>query len=268
MPRRTKKSKKFPSVANALAGKEVRSKKSAVESSKTVKKPKKVQLPVRISRKTGPLANLEQVRQQTREKEKNKKTEIQRKTVKEIKQPVKETVLPAIKQKNPYKSEAKTKKINKKKQPSYAKASVVRRHSFERRSAGKQVDPERIEQDKRLMMWAGVAFFMVLIFGIWIFNLKNVFKTTENTDTNNSAVQEWDKIADEFTKTLEKVKEGMAELKEVEIEEEGRNVFSETATTSDDAVIFEDDEINELKKRLEELENQIKADEEQATSTP
>ena len=246
---------------------------------KVVKKPKKVQLPVRISWKTenrptnakamagkkqktddkpafAPADTTSSVKAMDVKKAlagkeaimgKQQMSEKKRKAKKE-----KEEVIKKVKQ-----QEKKIKKQPKVEKPSFAKAT-----------AGKQVDLEKIERDKRLMMWAGVTFFMVLIFGAWVFNLKNIFKTTENTDINNSAVQEWDKIADEFTKTLEKVKEGMAELKEIETEEEGRDIFSETATTSDDAVVFEDDEINELKKRLEELENQIKADEEQATSTP
>ena len=243
-----------------------------ISKKRAVKKSTKVQLPVRIRKQKTDPPTLKLWRARSRKQTaKDGKTESakgqkqENKIVESIKdvEKDKEQAVKKIKQ-----QEKKIKKQPKVIKPSFAKATVVRRHSFERRSAGKQVDPEKIEQDKRLMMWAGVAFFMVLIFGVWIFNLKNVFKTTENINTNNSAVQEWDKIADEFTKTLEKVKEGMAELKEVETEEEGRDIFSEIATSTDDAVISEDDEIEELKKRLKELENQIKADEEQATSAP
>jgi len=161
--------------------------------------------------------------------------------------------------------------------PSFANATAGKKAT-----EGKHISHEKVERDKRLMMWAGVAFFMVLIFGVWIFNLKNIFKTTEIKNTNNSAVQEWDKIADEFSKTLEKVKEGMAELKDETTDpsvgsgqdqqqttDPGKDIFSEIATTSDDAVISEDDEVNEideLKKRLEELESKVGG--EQATSTP
>ena len=128
-----------------------------------------------------------------------------------------------------------------------------------------EVDYKKIERGKRLIMWTGVIFFMVLICSVWIFNLKNVFRTNQIKNTNNSVVEEWDKMADEFGKSWEKVKQGMDELKD-ETTESGKDIFSEKATTTDGAIISEDDEIKELKKRLEELESKV--GEEQAASTP
>ncbi len=246
---------------------------------KVVKKPKKVQLPVRISRKTEKtsqrMVRLRRRKHQSEagppqaEKTDDKPVFAPADTTSSVKaMDVKKALAGKEAIMGKQQMSEKKQEAKKEKEEVIKKVKQQEKKTKKQLKVVKHIDSERMERDKRLMMWAGVTFFMVLIFGAWVFNLKNIFKTTENTDINNSAVQEWDKIADEFTKTLEKVKEGMAELKEIETEEEGRDIFSETATTSDDAVVFEDDEINELKKRLEELENQIKADEEQATSTP
>ncbi|MEA3464348.1 MAG: hypothetical protein U9R14_04750 [Patescibacteria group bacterium] len=121
---------------------------------------------------------------------------------------------------------------------------------------GRHIDPKKIERDKRLMMWAGVVFFMVLICSVWIFNLKNVFRINQIKNTNSSAVEEWDKIADEFGKSWAKVKQGMNELNN-EATESDKDIFNGIATTTDGAVLSEGDEIEELKKRLEELESKI-----------
>lgn len=125
--------------------------------------------------------------------------------------------------------------------------------------------PVKTEKDKRFLMWAGVIFFMVIIFTVWIFNLKSVFKATEDNNVNTYTFKEWDRIADDFSETLEKVKEGMAELKEETREpEQGRNIFEDSATSSE-KINEEDIEIEELKKRLEELESQMQT--EQATTS-
>jgi len=34
---------------------------------------------------------------------------------------------------------------------------------------------EKVERDKKLMMWAGVSFFMVLILALWVLNIKSIF---------------------------------------------------------------------------------------------
>ncbi len=215
---------------------------------RVVKKSKKVQLKVRVAQK---IEVKSQKLEETQIKSKKGAVAAKEKIIEKI------NILPALGQATKEKIIEKKEIAKKIKQP--------KKKTKKQPQDVKQSDPEKIERDKRLMMWAGVTFFMVLIFGVWIFNIKNVFKTIENTDTNSSAVQEWDKIADEFSATLEKVKEGMAELKEVETEEDGRDVFSESATTTDDAIVSEDDKIEELKKRLEELESKVGG--EQATST-
>jgi len=119
------------------------------------------------------------------------------------------------------------------------------------------IKAEEIERDKRLIMWTGVIFFMVLILTIWIINFKNVFQAKQSENTNSSAIQEWNKITDEFTETWEKVRQGMSELKQ-----------TTTTTTEENASSqVSQEQINELKVKLEELENKIKQNSKTTTGT-
>ncbi len=75
---------------------------------------------------------------------------------------------------------------------------------------------EMAEQDKKEFMWAVVSFFMILFIVIWVFNLKNVFKPTEeaataNTENNEGAV-DWSKVRDEFSATMEEMRNAFDEF--------------------------------------------------------
>lgn len=128
---------------------------------------------------------------------------------------------------------------------------------------------EKIEHDKKLMMWAGVSFFMILFIILWFANMKNVFKQVEQ-GRDNSKQFEWDKITDEFSQTIDQIKESLDELKQISTvdnisssTEDNINGYlpkNENASTTLDITngAGEDQEsILELKDRLKELENSI-----------
>ena len=87
---------------------------------------------------------------------------------------------------------------------------------------------EKIERDKKLMMWTGVSFFMVLILGFWILNIKSIFKEAKDVG-NNSSRFEWNKITNEFDQTMEQIKKGLEELKQM-------NITDNISTSTEDNV--------------------------------
>lgn len=112
------------------------------------------------------------------------------------------------------------------------------------------IDSEKIEREKRLIMRAGIAFFMILIISVWIFNMKSVFKSTRAKTGDNTAQVQLNEITDEFSKNMEQLKQGLEEIKSLK---ENSSPQNETSL-KDNAENINPDEIEKLKKKLEELE--------------
>jgi len=107
---------------------------------------------------------------------------------------------------------------------------------------------EDIERDKKLMMWAGVCFFMVLILFFWIINIKNVFKINEVDNSNSQNQLNWQEITDEFGKTMDEIKN---------IKSEMDNYNKEETTPKDETLELSQEEMSELKERLKKLEEEF-----------
>ncbi|MBU1037060.1 hypothetical protein KKF32_03415 [Patescibacteria group bacterium] len=226
--------------------------KKTVKKKRAVKQPKEVKLPVRIKQTSR--SRVTRDSGQALRQSSGQAVEKETKEVKQVEQLIKET-------KKSYQAEHKTKKINGKKE----KVLVRKPASYQK------------EKSKRMIMWTGVAAVMIIIFIAWTFSLKDMFKAKQQPSEFNPAIEEWDRIADEFSQTLEKVKEGMSQLKDEMTDDSEsleqateRDIFSEPATTTESEILSEEEKINdveELKRRLEELENKIESGD-QATSTP
>lgn len=125
------------------------------------------------------------------------------------------------------------------------------------------IDSEKIEREKKLIMRAGIAFFMILIISVWIFNIKNVFESTKAKMDDNAARTQLNEITDEFSKNMEQIKQGLEEIKSLEKNSSAQN----EATGEDGAGEINSDDIKKLKEKLEELDDGITANEKQASST-
>lgn len=125
------------------------------------------------------------------------------------------------------------------------------------------IDSEKIEREKRLIMRAGIAFFMILIISVWIFNIKNVFESTKAKTDDNAARVQLNEITDEFSKNMEQIKQGLEEIKSLEKNSSAQN----EAAREDGAGEINSDDIKKLKEKLEELDGGITANEKQASST-
>jgi hypothetical protein len=72
---------------------------------------------------------------------------------------------------------------------------------------------EKIEQEKKLAMFAGVGFFMILIIAGWTINFKNNIKAIKgDSDNASGALSE---VADQFKETMAETKEQIADLRSV-----------------------------------------------------
>jgi hypothetical protein len=127
---------------------------------------------------------------------------------------------------------------------------------------------EKEERDKRIMMAAGVSFFMILFITLWVANIKNVFKQVEEGQKNSKQF-EWNKISDDFSQTISQIKEGISELKQAalvdsvststanEINYLPENENASTTEAFLGEVEEEQDNILELKERLKNLEDSM-----------
>jgi hypothetical protein len=125
------------------------------------------------------------------------------------------------------------------------------------------MDSAEVEREKKLIMCAGTAFFMILIISVWIFNMRSVFKSTKAKTGDNTAQVQLNEITDEFSKNMEQIKQGLKEIKSLEKDASAQNETS----LKDSAEKINPDEIEKLKEKLEELENGAVLEKKQASST-
>ncbi len=125
-----------------------------------------------------------------------------------------------------------------------------------------EIDNAKIEREKKLIMHTGIAFFMILITSVWIFNIKNVFESAKTNTGDNTAQLQLNEITDEFSKNMKQIKQGLEEIKSLEKNASSQN---EAAQESGGEKI-NPDEIEKLKEKLEELDNGAVMDKEQASS--
>lgn len=98
----------------------------------------------------------------------------------------------------------------------------------------------REELHKKMIMWSGISFFMVLVLVVWIFNAKQIFQETAKNSVP-AETQELGDIFQEFNSAMQNVKQGLDNLENVEqVKNENRLPVNGEA-----------DKIDELKMRLE-----------------
>jgi len=129
---------------------------------------------------------------------------------------------------------------------------------------------EKIEKDKKMMLIAGVSFFMVLICGFWVYNIKQVFKQTAKSIENNSEISSWTEMTDELSGKIIEMKDGLEKIKEFENQSENATttmfatstlpvlIESEISTTTISTTTLNQKlELEILKQKIKELEDKI-----------
>ncbi|MFA6171507.1 MAG: hypothetical protein WCW77_05945 [Patescibacteria group bacterium] len=131
---------------------------------------------------------------------------------------------------------------------------------------------EKVERSKRLVMWSGVSFFMLVIVVVWFFNIRSVFQVSSSSQSNF----DWNAISNDVSKSMEEAKKGFEEIKKASemastspssLENSAPTASSTPATlpkeeTSAVATSSPDEagqaDLKELKKRIDELEQKLK----------
>jgi len=119
-----------------------------------------------------------------------------------------------------------------------------------------ELDPDKVEKDKRLIMWTGITFFIVLIIGFWLMNIKSILRINPVSQSVDSSSQiNWNSFREELNKTMTQIKQNLSEINQL------RQADQATSSTVTQPSLTPD-LVNQLKNNL--LESVIK---EKATST-
>jgi hypothetical protein len=101
------------------------------------------------------------------------------------------------------------------------------------------------EGDKKLMMWAGITFFMTVILFFWILNIKNILKTDS---IEKDGEFEWTEVKSEIDDIMGDIKEN---IDNIEFEAEEEAVVKEESELNND---ISEETIIDLKNKIKELE--------------
>ena len=87
------------------------------------------------------------------------------------------------------------------------------REEIQAANAPRVVQPvvNKTEKDKRLMMWSGVIFCMLVITIVWIINIKETLKQA-TAQNNNQALEEWNKTTDQLAEQMNKIKDSLDKI--------------------------------------------------------
>ena len=156
--------------------------------------------------------------------------------------------------------EIKRKKKEKKKKVKRKKAVLRQTRKTKSQDRKTKIPAELIkaERDKQLIMIAGVSFFMILIFFVWIMNVKQVFKRSVAEESNDSSLQEISEITEQFSQAIDEMRQGIADIKsELSTATTSTTNEIESPPSPDKDKEFSEKDIEALKKRLEELEQNM-----------
>lgn len=75
---------------------------------------------------------------------------------------------------------------------------------------------EKIDRDKRLIMWTGVTFFMLLIVVVWVFSMKYQLEQVRIQNDNSDSSQDWRELSDEVGEKMAEIISGFKKIKSFE----------------------------------------------------
>jgi len=135
----------------------------------------------------------------------------------------------------------------------------------------------KVEQQKKIIMWSGVAFFMILIGSLWIYNARQILKPVGNESGSDLSGLQFNAIGDELTDKMKEMKDSLQSINEFM---KDKASSTDATTTAENAVkdalngLVKNDissttgatstgsinqlELDELKQKLDELEKKLK----------
>lgn len=133
-------------------------------------------------------------------------------------------------------SKAKGKKKSKNKEIAIEKELEKKIKGGETKKTTINLGETQEEREKKSVMWAGIAFFMILIIGFWFYNLHSVFELNRQKDSKQNF--NWSELKQNFDESAGEMERIFSEIKKLQ---------SEPATSTNP----NNEEINALRNRLE-----------------
>ena len=90
---------------------------------------------------------------------------------------------------------------------------------------------EKQEKDKQLIMWGGIAFFMILIIFVWTYQIRNSINQTK-LENNNQKTEEWKEVFSDLEKNISNLKTDLEKVKKF-----SENLDAQTDKKADDELI-------------------------------
>lgn len=80
---------------------------------------------------------------------------------------------------------------------------------------------EKLEKEKRMIMWSGVTFFMILVIVFWAYNVKQIFVAMKiESKESEFQIDSWKEMTQDIGNQIKEIKDVVGEFKDVEIEKE------------------------------------------------
>lgn len=140
-----------------------------------------------------------------------------------------------------------------------------RTSTIPRESIQEEIMHEKVERNKRLIMWSGVTFFMVLIVFGWAYSTRQVFKNVEGNNEENFSLSDWREITTEISEKMSQIENDLKAIEEfnsINTSSSGRlpsgdldEGLTDSLNTTTTETQVNAKEIEELKKKLQELQN-------------
>lgn len=129
---------------------------------------------------------------------------------------------------------------------------------------------EKVERQKRIIMWSGVLFFMLLIASVWVYNAKIILQAPASGSSSDFSLDDFEKMSEEIGKNLSEMQEDYAAIKNYSASStEASNPASGSITTlpasqeekaassSLNNSQLNQQELEALKNKLNELEKKL-----------
>lgn len=107
---------------------------------------------------------------------------------------------------------------------------------------------EQEEKEKKILLWSGISFFMVMIFLLWSFNIQDTFKKIEKDNTPAFASQETGG-GEEIDDILQEIQTGFEEWEE--LRETGYGAETSTTTSKEKEEEKLQESLNALNQELQ-----------------
>jgi hypothetical protein len=117
----------------------------------------------------------------------------------------------------------------------------------------------KAERGKKLVMWSGVIFFMVLIMGGWIYNTRNMLKSTVQEESGEA---NWFEFNQDFPGAWDQIGHSWSQLIQAEPDQaDQQSVLPDSSSSGAVAEeVIDQAEFDQLKIKLQELENKLNSE--------